>query len=184
MLSRRNWVVAVVSLLLVASMAACAAGPVVTVPDRMIAVDVNTAVEAQNKIGNLMMAGEVEWSETEFSSLLTALLQQNSGEEIPVESVMIWFEPDNKVIAQIALMDGVLPPTVGGNTADVSGVVSVEDGMLKVTLDGASVGGVGVPTGFLAPVNSQIAAALASLNLGVPVTVSTDSGSVMLKLGM
>ena len=182
MLSRRNWVVALVSLLLVASLAACTAG--IAVPDRPIAIDVNTALEAQNKIGNLMMAGEVQWSESEFSSLLSTLLEQNSGENNPVDAVNVWFEPGNKVIAQVSLLQGVLPPTLGGNTLNLSGVVSVEGGAVKIDLDGASAGGMGVSSAILGPVNSQINAALAGLGLGVPVTVATDSGSVTVKLGM
>lgn len=182
MLSRRNWVVALVSLLLVASLAACTAG--IAVPDRDIAVDVNTALEAQNKVANLMTAGEVQWSETEFSSLLSVLLDQNSGENNPIDSVKVWFEPGNKVIAQVSMIDGVLPPTLGGNTLNLSGVVGVEGGAVTVNLDGASAGGMGISSAFLGPVNSQINAALAGLGLGVPVTVATDSGSVTVKLGM
>jgi len=182
MLSRRNWVVALVSLLLVASLAGCTSG--IAVPDRAIAVDVNTALEAQNKVANLMTAGEVQWSEAEFSSLLSVLLDQNSGENNPVDAVLVWFEPGNKVIAQVALIDGVLPPTLGGDALNLSGVVSVEGGAVKLDLDGASAGGLGIDAAFLAPVNAQINQALAGLGLGVPVTVETDSGSVTVKLGM
>ena len=55
---------------------------------------------------------------------------------------------------------------------------------MKLDLDGASAGGLGIDAAFLAPVNAQINAALAGLGLGVPVTVETDSGSVTVKLGM
>jgi len=86
MLNRRNWVVSIFALLLVASMSACTAAPV-AVPDRDIAVDVTTALDAQNKAMGLMMSGTVDWTEAEFSSLLSVLLQQNGGENNPVEAI-------------------------------------------------------------------------------------------------
>ena len=57
-----------------------------------------------------MMAGEVQWSEVEFSSLLSVLLDQNSGENNPVDVVLVWFEPDNKVIVWYRWIDALPPP--------------------------------------------------------------------------
>lgn len=180
MLSRRNWVIVAVALFLVASLAACAAP--VAVPEREIQVDVDTALAAQAKINDLMMGG-VEWSEAEFSSLLSVLLDQNSGEANPVDTVKVWFEPGNEVVAQVALVEGVLPETFGGNTLDLSGTVSVDGGQIMLMLDGASVGGFGVDASMLGPVNDQINAALAGLG-GLPVSVETAEGSVMVGMGM
>ena len=180
MLSRRNWVIVAVALFLIASLAACAAP--VAVPDRDIQVDVDTALAAQAKLNDLMMGG-VEWSETEFSSLLSVLLDQNSGEANPVDTVKVWFEPGNEVFAQVALVDGVLPETFGGNTLDLAGTVSVDGGQIMLMLDGASVGGFGVDATLLGPVNDQINAALAGLG-GLPVSVETAEGSVMVGMGM
>ena len=53
MLNRRNRVVSIIALLLVASLAACTAAPV-ALPDREITVDVTTALDAQNKAMGLM----------------------------------------------------------------------------------------------------------------------------------
>jgi hypothetical protein len=181
MLIRRNWVVVAVALFLVASLAACAAP--VAVPERDIEISVDTALEAQAKLNDLMMGG-VEWSESEFSSLLSVLLDQNSGENNPVEAVHVWFEPDNKVVARVALVDGVLPATFAGSTLDLAGTVGAEGGVLMLDLEGASAGGFGVDPALLAPVNDQINAALAGLGLGIPVVVSTDTGAVMVGLGM
>jgi len=180
MLSRRNWVIVAVALFLIASLAACAAP--VAVPDRDIQVDVDTALAAQAKINDLMMGG-VDWSESEFSSLLSVLLDQNSGDANPVDSVKVWFEPGNEVIAQIALVDGVLPATFGGNTLDLAGKLNVDAGQIKLMLDGASVGGFGVDASVLGPISDQINAALAGLG-GVPVSVETSEGSVSVGMGM
>ena len=180
MLSRRNWVVVAVALFLVASLAAC--GAPVAVPDRDIEVSVETALAAQDKVAGLMMGG-AEWSESEFSSLLSVLLDQNSGEANPVDSVKVWFEPGNKVIAQVALVDGVLPETFPGGTLDLAGTIGVQDGMLMLDLEGASAGGFGVNPALLGPVNDQINAALAGLG-GIPVSVETAEGSVSVGMGM
>ena len=178
MLNRRNWAVSLLALLLVASLAACTAAPV-AVPDRDIEVSVDTALAAQAKLTDLMM-GKVEWTEAEFSSLLSVLLQQNSGENNPVEEIQVWFEPGNKVIARVTLKEGVLP---AGNTLDLAGTVSVEDMHVKVNLDAAGVGNMSVGSAMLAPISAQINSALADPSMGVAVNVSTDTGTISVGLG-
>jgi len=181
MLSRRNWVLVAVALFLIASLAACAAP--VQVPDRDIEISVDTALAAQDMLMAGMMMGGAELSESEFSSLLTVLLDQNSGDANPVDSIKVWFEPGNQVLAQVALVDGVLPSTFGGNSLDLSGTLGVENGQLMLMLDGASAGGFGVSGAMLGPVNDQINAALAGLG-ALPVNVETAEGSVNVGVGM
>jgi len=114
MQNRRNWVVSIFAMLLVASLAACTAAPV-AVPDRPIDISVDTALTAQNKVASGLMAGNVEWTEEEFSSLLTVLLEQNGGENNPITGVNVWFEPNNQVYISVELQEGVLP---NANTLD------------------------------------------------------------------
>jgi len=178
MLNRRNWVVSIIALLLVASLAACTAAPV-ALPDREIAVDVNTALDAQNKAMGLM-SGDVQWTEGEFSSLLSVLLQQNGGENNPVTDVKVWFEPDNQVFISVGLKDGVLPT---GNTLDLAGTVGVEDNHVVVDLQQAGAGNVSISGAMLAPISAQINAALADPSMGVAADVATDSGSITVGLG-
>src|SRR4051794_12294727 len=116
MRNRRNWGVSIVALLLVASLAACTA-TAVAMPSRDVPVNVDTALAAQSKLGNLMM-GNVQWTESEFSSLLSVLLQQNSGENNPVTGVTVWFEPSNQIFVRVNLKEGVLPASFG-NTLDL-----------------------------------------------------------------
>lgn len=177
MLKRRIWVVTLVAVFAV-MLAACA--PAVAVPDRPVTVDVDTALAAQAKLANLMM-GPVEWSESDFSSLLSVLLDQNTGEGNPVTSISAWFEPGNQIFLRANLKDGTLPAAFG-NTLDLSGKLNVADGKVQLVLDGASAGNVGVPTAVLAMIGSQINAALASMAVP-PVTLTTDSGSVSVALG-
>ena len=181
MLSRRNLVVVAVALFLIASLAACSAP--VAVPDRDIAIDVDTALAAQDMLMGGMMMGAADLTETEFSSLLTVLLDQNSGEANPVEAIKVWFEPGNKVFAQVELVEGVLPETLGGTTLDLAGTIGVDGGQVKLDLSGASAGGFGVSGAMLAPIAGEINAALAGLG-AVPVDVETGEGTVSVGLGM
>jgi predicted small lipoprotein YifL len=178
MLNRRNWVVSIIALLLVASLAACTAAPV-AVPDREIMVDVNTALEAQNKAMGLM-AGSVEWSEAEFSSLLSVLLQQNGGENNPVTDIKVWFEPGNQVFISVGLKDGVIPT---GNTLDLAGTIGVDMNHVVVDLQQVGAGNMSISGAALAPISAQINAALADPSLGVAVDVSTDTGMITVGLG-
>jgi hypothetical protein len=178
MLNRRNWVVSIIGLLLVTSLAACTAAPV-AVPDREVAVDVETALAAQNKAMGLM-SGDVNWTEAEFSSLLSVLLQQNSGEANPVDAVKVWFEPDNQVFIQVALKEGVIPNV---STLDLAGTVGVEDNHVVVDLSQVGAGNMSISGAALAPISAQINAALADPSLGVAANVATDEGSVTVGLG-
>ena len=177
MLNRRNWVVSIIGLLLVASLAACTAAPV-AVPDREIMVDVTTALEAQNKAMGLM-SGNVEWSEAEFSSLLSVLLEQNGGENNPINDVKVWFEPGNQIFISVGLEQGVLP---AGDSLDLAGSISVVDNHVVVDLQQAGAGNVSVSGAVLDPLSAQINAALADPSMGVAVDVSTDTGSISVGL--
>ena len=178
MLNRRNWVVSIIALLLVASLAACTATPV-SVPDRPIDVSVDTALNAQNKVANLM-AGNVEWTEAEFSSLLSDLLDQNSGESNPVTGINVWFEPNNQIFIRVNLEEGVLP---AGNTLDLAGTIDVENNHVVVDLQQAGVGNMSVSGSVLAPISQQINEALADPSMGVAVDVTTDTGMISVGMG-
>jgi hypothetical protein len=178
MLNRRNWVVSIIALLLVASLAACTAAPV-AFPDREIAVDVNTALEAQNKAMSGVMSGAVELSETEFSSLLSVLLQQNSANS-PISDIKVWFEPDNQIFISVGLQEGVIP---NATSLDLAGTVAVEGNHVVVDLQQAGAGNMSVSGAALAPITAQINAALADPSLGVAVNVSTGEGTISLGVG-
>ncbi|MCC6168332.1 MAG: hypothetical protein IT329_14005 [Caldilineaceae bacterium] len=181
MLNRRNWVVLIVSLLLVAGLAGCTA-TAVSVPDRPITVDVQTALDAQNMAVSGLMAGSLELDESQFSSLLSVLLEQNGGENNPVTGVNVWFEPDNQVVIRVNLKEGVLPANFG-NTLDLAGTIGVENNHVVVDLSQAGVGNMSVSGAALAPINAQINAALADPSLGVAANVATDTGKITLSLG-
>jgi hypothetical protein len=178
MLNRRNWMLSLVSLMLVAILAGCV-GAAVAVPNRTVDVNIDTALAAQGKLGNLMM-GSVEWSESEFSSLLSVLLEQNSGENNPVDAVHVWFEPNNQVVVRVALKPGVLP---FGNTLDLAGSIAVEANHVVVDINQAGAGNMSISGVVLDGINGQINAALADPQLGVAANVETSSGMIKVSLG-
>ena len=162
------------------AMAACTVGQGVTVPDRAVTIDAQTAVDAQNLAMGGMMMGSVTLDESQFSSLLTELLKANTGENLPVESINAWFEP-GLIYLQVDVKEDVLPAAFG-DTLAVAGTVSVADGKLMLDLSQASAGTYMVEGASLAPINAQINAALANLNLGVPVQVETAEGTLTLSM--
>ena len=180
MLNRKNWVVLTVALLLIASLAACMAAPV-QMPTRDLTIDTNTALAAQGKIGNLMM-GNAQWSESEFSSLLSVLLQQNSGENNPITNVKVWFEDNNQIFLQVDLKDGVLPAAFG-TTVDLAGTVKVVDHHVMVDISQAGAGNMSVSGAMLQPLNAEINSALSSPSMGVAANVSTAPGQITVTLG-
>ncbi|GIV78737.1 hypothetical protein FKZ61_022490 [Litorilinea aerophila] len=173
-----KWLVLLVVVLLMTSLAACAAGTV-AVPDRPIEVSVDSALAAQDKAMAGLMMGSAEWTEEEFSSLLSVLLQQNSGENNPVNAIRVWFDPDNQVTIQVDLKDGVIP---FGNQLNLAGKVDVVDNHVQVHLEQAAAGNLAVAPAVLQMISDQINASLADPSMGVAVDVTTDTGLIQVSL--
>ena len=166
----------VLSLLLV-MVSACAAPP--QPPARDVEISHEAALAAQDALMGGIVMGEVMLSESEFSSYVTKALEANSGPNQPIDSVMVWIEPD-ALHFRVTLKEGV---SMMGNTLDLVGNLMVSDGHLMVDLQQVGVGGMAVGGGMLAPVAAQINAVLAQ-NIMLPgnVMVSQDSGSLMISM--
>ena len=177
--NRKTVALALVLVLLVSILSGCAAGSAVNPPARDIKISVDDALAAQNAGMSGLMAGKVEWTESQFSSFLTVLLQQNTGPNMPIKSIKAWFEPDNKIFLRVELNDGVL---LGGNTIDLAGAVTVADHHLAVNLTDAAANGMSVSGAPVDMVSSWINHFLADPNLGVAVDVKTDQGKLTLGL--
>jgi len=137
------------------------------------------ALSAQDALMGGIVMGEVMLSESEFSSYVTKALEANSGPNQPIDSVMVWIEPD-AMHFRVTLKDGV---SMMGNTLDLVGNLMVSDGHLLVDLQSAGTGGMAVGGALLAPVNAQINAVLAqNLMLPASVNVAQDSGSIMISM--
>jgi hypothetical protein len=179
MLNRKTVALSLVLVLLAVITSACAPGAA-TVPDREVSISVDTALEAQNAGMAGLMGGQVEWTEAQFSSFLTVLLQQNTGENNPIESITTWFEPGNQIFIRAQLADGVL---LGGNTIDLVGTVGVENNHLQVNISEAAANGYSVSGAAVQPVNAWINYVLADPNMGVAVNVETGEGTLTVGLG-
>ncbi len=177
MLNRRIWVVALVALLLMSSLAGCAMGDVAA-PEREVPISVDAALEGQNAGLMGLMSGQVTWSEAQLSSFLTELLRQNTGPNQPVDAITVWLMPDNMLHARIALKDGVL---LGGSNIDLSGRVMVQDGKLMVDLTDAGANGMMVSGPLMGLVSSYINGALSGF--GLAADVMTDDGSITISMG-
>ncbi len=167
----------VLSLLLVV-LSACAAP---TQPDRDIEISTEAALAAQTALLNGLMTLEVQLSESELSSYVTKALEANSGPNQPIESVLIWIEPDSLHL-RVSLKDGVsMMP--GMDSLDLVGNLMVSDGHLMVDLQQAGAGGIAVGGAMLAPVAAQINAVLAQ-NIMLPgnVMVAQETGSLMISM--
>jgi hypothetical protein len=172
--------VVVAMAILVLGATACTVGQGIMAPAREVPISVDAALEAQNLAANGMMSGSVEWSEAQFSSLLTELLKANSGEANPVESITAWFEPGIMYL-RVDVKDGVLPDAVG-DKLEVAGSLAIEDNRLAIDLQEAAAGPYQVEGAALAPISAQINAALAGQQLGVPVDVQLNEGTLSISL--
>jgi hypothetical protein len=170
----------IATLAMVAGLTACTMGQGVTVPDREVMIDAQTAVDAQNMAMSGAMMGSATLDESQFSSLLTELLKANSGENNPIDTIEAWFEPGT-IYLQVNVKEGVLPAAFG-TTLAVAGTVDVADGKLMVDLSQASAGGYKVEGAALAPINAHINNALGGFVLGVPVSVETGEGTLTLSM--
>jgi hypothetical protein len=155
-------------------------GQSVMVPDREVTIDNQMALDAQNlAMGGLMM-GSATLDESQFSSLLTELLRANTGENLPVESIKAWFEPD-AIYLQLEVKEGVFPAAFG-TTVAVAGTINASNGVLALDLSEASAAGYKVEGAALAPINAQINSALAGIALPVAVNVETTEGALTISM--
>lgn len=169
---------AVLSLLL-AVMSACTGPPMA--PDRDIEISTDAALSAQTALADALTTFSVELTESEFSSYVTKALEANSGPNQPIDSVMVWIEPE-AMHFRVTLKEGVSMPGLG-NSVDLVGNLMVSEGHLSVDLMSASAGPFAVGGTMLAPVSAQLNAVLAQ-NIMLPGTamVSQDTGSVSISL--
>lgn len=175
---RRFGLVLMAMMLVVASLAGCVAGAETNWPDREVAVDLDTALAAQEMGMGAALMGSASFNEAEFSSLLTYLVKQNASSVMPVDSIITLFEPDNQIFIEVTPGEGA--PLAG--PVRLAGMIDVVDNVVSINVSAASVAGVGVAGPVLDVVSAAINRALNDSSLGVAVAVSTDSGTIDLSL--
>jgi hypothetical protein len=149
-------------------------------PDRAITISVDEALAAQDAGMAGLLVGSAEWTESQFSSFLTVLMQQNTGPNFPVKEVHTYFEPDGKIFLRIALGEGVL---LGGSVIEAVGSIAIQDMHVMINLAEATANGMTISGPMLDAVSAQINGALADPRLGTIVNVTTDTGKVMISMG-
>lgn len=179
MTQQRKFLLVGVIFWLVGALAGCTASAV-QVPQRTITTSVNDAIAAQQAGMAVLTSGKVEWTESQLSSLLTEGLKQNTGKNMPIDAINVWFEPNNEIYLRVALKEGVLKQ---GNTLDLKGSVAIQDHHVVVNFQGAGVGSMSVNEPILTMINGQIDKALGGANLGIAATVKTDTGKLTLQIG-
>lgn len=180
MLNRRTWFVALVAVLLMGLLAGCSMGGATT-PDREVPISVDAALEGQNAGLMGLMSGQVTWTESQLSSFLTELLKQNSGPNMPIDSITVWLMPDNQIHLAITFADGVF---LGGNTVEAAGTIGVVDGKVQVNLSEVAANGLVASGGpILDYVNATINSVLASPSFGVAASVTTGDGDITISIG-
>lgn len=180
MFHRKTWALSLVLVLLAAALSGCAMGSQTAWPDRELTISVDEALAAQDAAIAGMMGGAAELTESQVSSFLSTLLQQNSGANTPVDSIQAWFEPDNQVYLRVQLKDGVM---LGGSTLDLVGKVMVQDQHVMVDIQEAGANGYSVAGDVVAPVSAWINHFLSDPNMGTIVNVSTGSGTITVGIG-
>jgi len=176
--NRKMWALALVLVLLMASLSACSVGE----PTASCDPEINTelALEAQNAGMAGLAMGQVEWNESHLSSFLTVLLQQNTGSNFPVDAIEVCLDEGNQIAVNVQLMDDVL---LGGDTLSLAGTIGVSNGSVSVDLSEAAGNGFVASSALLAPINAQINAALGSALTGLPVSVETTGDTLTISMG-
>lgn len=148
-------------------------------PDRAVDVNIDSAMAGQEAGMAGLMMGSATMDESQFSSFLTYLLKQNSGEKMPIESIKAWFEPDNQIFLEVNA-PGVIN---GADAVRLAGKIAVVNHAIQLDLSNVGIGPVLVEGPLVDYVESVINNALADPQLGVAVDVATDTGSITLGMG-
>ena len=170
MLTRKNLMVSFVAVLLLALLAGCTGGAVMT-PEREVEISNAAAIDAQNAAMAGLMAGSATWTESQFSSLVSELIRQNGGGDF-ISNVTVWFDPESMFVS-------VETPF---GTVDLAGNVMVEDNMVQVDLEQAAALGMAVSGPLLDIIEGAINRALNDPSMGVAVGVEAGDGTLSVEM--
>ena len=138
----------------------------IPVPERDVEISVDAALAAQDAAMAGLMAARIVVTESEFSSLVNLLLQQNAG-MASIGELTFWFTPDAMYI-RTTLPDG--------SSFDIVGNIAVENSQIIVDLIGASSDDYVVPGSTLDVIEGAINRALDDITLGVALDLKTGDG--------
>lgn len=184
-MSRPGFLLAsIVALSLVFGMTACSTGQflsagAVDVPDRVVPVSPKAAAEAEAILEGARRGNMIRLTESQFTSLLVERVRLYRGDQVPLEELTVWFEPERVYLRAKAAGDQ-LP--VGGEVA-MWGELAAEQSRLTLSLEQASAGGVSVPKVALDLLNGELSERIQQLDtLDFPIrTLQVERGAVVIE---
>lgn len=180
MIRRTRSLQLIVLSLLLTVLSACAVQPVET-PNRTVEISMDAALVAQDAMLNAMATGQVTLTESEFSSFLTKVIETNNGPNQPIDSLVVWIEPD-KLHLRVTVKEGVFLEGVG-NTLDLVGNLIIVDSQLQVELEQVASGFLVASGPILQLIAAQINASLAQQLPPLPLNVVQEMGTLTINLG-
>lgn len=175
MITRKNLLVVAIAMLLIMSVSACTAGQPM-MPEREVPISAEAAMEGQQEALQGMMTGMVTLTESQLSSLITVLLQQNAGEDVPISSVTAAFDPG------VIYLDIALAQPVGGiDSVGLVGNVSIDGNTLTVDLSEAYAGPYVVGPSVMGVISDRINDAMEEIAV-MPISIETEDGALMISM--
>jgi hypothetical protein len=175
MITRKSLLVVAVSMLLIMSVSACTVGSAM-MPDREVSISTEAAVEGQQQALQGMMTGNVTLTEEQLSSLITVLLQQSAGPDVPISGVTAAFDPD-AIYLDIALAQ----PVGGIDSIGLVGNVMIDGNTLMVDLSEAHAGPYVVGSDVMGVISDRINDAMEEIAV-MPISISTEEGALMIDM--
>ena len=132
-----------------------------------------TALAAQEKAMTGLLTGSIELTSSEFSSLVTGLIQANAP-NLPLDEVSYCFSPDDSYV-KITTTEGSLIEMVGDQT--------IEDNRFVVSLQAMSLNGQTLDEATLDTMVGAVNRALDDPSLAVDGTIEYGDDVVTMTLG-
>lgn len=175
MITRKNLLVVAIAMLLIMSVSACTVGSAM-MPDREVGITTEAAVEGQQEALQGMMTGSVTLTEEQLSSLITVLLQQSAGADVPISGVTAAFDPG------VIYLDIALAQPVGGiDSLGLVGNVTIDGNTLTVDLSEAHAGPYVVGEDVMSVISDRINDAMEEIAV-MPISIQTEEGSLMIDM--
>jgi hypothetical protein len=147
-------------------------------PAREVPVSQEAAQEAREIAGEALAGGTVRMNEAQFTSLIATELAQSGG-DVPLRDITVWFEPD-QIVLQGQLEEGVVPLLSGQLVA--TGQLVAENNNLVFNIQKATLGGVTLPNAGVNLLNNQVNTALAQSNIGQRVrSITVNQGEIIIE---
>jgi hypothetical protein len=169
-MKQTRWAVfGLLSVLLVTAVLACSLAGLLTgakapqLPGRTVAVNQQAAQEARDAFQQISSGGRIRLSESQFTSYLREQLTQGQSENVVITDLTVWFDPGRITLRANLQGPQTAQPSTSGEIV-VAGNLQVQNGVLKIKIDQASLAGIAVPNALLNLFNDQLNNSMADVN--------------------